>query len=41
MPSASMNVDLPTPGTPVIADAVRAAGVRQQPGEQLLRGASW
>ena len=30
MPTASMNVDLPAPGTPGDADAVGAAGVRQQ-----------
>ncbi len=36
VPSASMNVDLPDAGNAGDADAVRAARVREQPGEQLL-----
>ena len=36
-PSASINVLLPTPGTPVIADAPRPSGVRQHRVEQRRR----
>ena len=36
VPRASMNVDLPTPGTPVMPDPAGAAGAGSRPGEQLL-----
>ena len=36
LPRASTNVDLPGPGHAGDADAVGAAGLRQQPGQQLL-----